>query len=180
MLECAQTLLVVIDIQDKLMPRQETVAEGLLANSIKLIHTAHTLSIPIVVSEQNPEKLGGTNARVAEALRGAARIPKMEFGCFANPDFVESLEGHRRKQLLVIGMETHICVMQTVLAALEAGYEAYVVRDAVVSMERREYEAGLERMTRAGAVPVTTQMALFELLRAAGTPEFRAMLPLLK
>jgi nicotinamidase-related amidase len=104
----------------------------------------------------------------------------MEFGCLANENFRRALENSGRRQLLVCGMETHICVMQTVLAALEAGYEVFVVRDAVASMHETEHEAGLARMKQAGAVIVTTQMTLFELLRAAGTPAFRSMLPLLK
>lgn len=180
MLECSHCVLLVIDIQDKLMSRDPAVAETLVDNAGKLIRSAQTLAIPLLVTEQNPARLGGTTERLCEILGDLPRIPKMEFGCLANAAFAETLRGLGRKQLLVTGMETHICVMQTVLAALDAGFDTYVVRDAVSSSAQREYEAGLDRMAGAGAKLVTTQMVLFELLRAAGTPEFRAMLPLLK
>jgi nicotinamidase-related amidase len=180
MLRCEDALLLVIDIQDVLMPKRDGVAESFVAQCVKLIKCAKTLSIPRLVTEQNPDRLGGTTAAVAEALESAPRIDKMEFGCLANENFRRALENSGRRQLLVCGMETHICVMQTVLAALEAGYEVFVVRDAVASMHETEHEAGLARMKQAGAVIVTTQMTLFELLRAAGTPAFRSMLPLLK
>ena len=180
MLDRAQAILLVIDIQDKLFPRDAAMVESLLTHSMKLIRAARILNIPVLVTEQNPDKLGATNVRVGETVGEAPRFSKMEFGCLGNAVFRAALTALGRNQLIVVGMETHICVMQTVLAALEEGYEAYVVRDAVSSMEPCEREAGLDRMARAGAIPITTQRALFELLRAAGTPEFRAMLPLLK
>lgn len=180
MLERDKSILLVIDIQDKLLPKDAAMAERFLAKAIKLIRSAQCLHVPILVSEQNPEKLGGTNARVSEALGDIRRTAKMEFGCMANAEFRDALAATGRRQLLATGMETHVCVMQTVLAALEAGYEVFVARDAVASMEKDEYQAGLERMSGAGAALVTVQMAVFEWLRAAGTPEFRSMLPLLK
>ncbi len=180
MLDSAHTALLVVDIQDKLFPPMPEVVESMLGASVKLILGARQLGLPIFAAVQNPEKLGGLNNRISEALGEVRPFPKMEFGCLANEGFRTAVEASGRRQLLVVGMETHVCVLQTVLAALEASYEVYVARDAILSMHHAQYQAGMERMIQAGAVPVTALMALFELLRAAGTPEFRGMLPLLK
>ncbi len=180
MLDRTQAALIVVDIQDVLMPKNAEVVEEYLGKLVKLVHSAQALDVPVLVTEQNPKRLGGTNARVAEAFGDGPRIGKMAFGCFGEPAFCQALEEMGRRQLIVCGMETHVCVMQTVLTALEQGFEPFVVRDAVVSMHKPDFKAGLERMAQAGAALVTTQMAVFELLRAAGTPEFKKMLPLLK
>jgi nicotinamidase-related amidase len=180
MLEIDKTALIVIDIQDKLMPNALDRRETLIARTVKLIQCARALGIPVLVTEQNPQRLGGTNARVAETLEGVARLAKIEFGCMGNEAFRDALAASGRPQLLLAGMETHICVMQTALGAREAGYEVFVARDAVASMDAEEKEAGLDRMARAGVTLCTVQMAIFEWLRAAGTPEFRSLLPYLK
>lgn len=181
MLDREKAVLAVVDIQDVLMPRPESEETHLfLRQSAKLIQCAKTLDIPLLVTEQNPAKLGGTHAGIAEILGESPRIPKLEFGCMANPEFLAAFGALKRPQIIIIGMETHICVMQTALGALEGGYEVFVVQDAVASMDPVEREAGLVRMRRTGVTLVTVQMAIFELLRAAGTPEFRAMLPYLK
>ena len=180
MLEADKTALIVIDIQDILMPKEGSIAKTFLDKTTKLIQCAHVLEIPVLTTEQNPEKLGATNARVQEALGEYTGLSKLAFSCWANAGFREAVKASGKTQLLIIGMETHICVMQTVLECLEAGYEPFVVRDAVLSTRKEEYRAGLQRMEKAGATIVTTQMSIFELLRAAGTPAFRKMLPLLK
>lgn len=180
MLNKKDAVLVVVDIQDILMPKSVEVVEEYLGRSVKLIRVARMLEMPVLVTEQYPERLGSTNDRVLDALGDVPRLPKLEFGCLANDAFKAALEATGRRQLLLIGMETHVCVNQTALEALELGYEVYIVRDAIVSGEKAEYKAGLARMKQAGAVPVTTDMAIFELLRKAGTPEFKAALPLLK
>lgn len=172
--------LVVVDIQDILMPKSVEVVEQYLGRAVKLIHVARMLAMPVLVTEQYPERLGGTNERVVEALGDIPRLPKMEFGCLANDAFKAALEATGRKQLVLIGMEAHVCVMQTALDAIDMGYEVYIVRDAVVSGRKYEYKAGIARIKQAGGVPVTTDMAIFELLRKAGTPEFKEALPLLK
>lgn len=180
MLHRDRVLMMVVDIQDKLMPKSPEVAESFLAAAIKLIQCARVMEIPLLVTEQNPEKIGGTNTGVSEALGDAPRLPKMAFGCFADPAIARAVAASGRKQILALGMETHICVMQTALGAIESGYEVFVARDATVSMREEEHHAGIARMAQAGAEIVTAQMAVFELLREAGTPLFRRMLPLLK
>jgi nicotinamidase-related amidase len=172
--------LLVIDIQDVLMPKDPAVSETFLANARKLIQCARGLEIPVIVTEQNPGRLGGTNADIANALGDFVPLGKMAFSCFADAAFREALGALGRSQLLIIGMETHICVLQTALQAVEAGYQPFVARDAVTSMLRAEYEAGLARLAPAGIPLVTAQMAIFEWLRAAGTAEFKKLLPWLK
>jgi nicotinamidase-related amidase len=180
MLRASNAALVVIDIQDKLLPRREGAAAAVIAKTQKLVQAAKTLGIPVLVTEQNPGKIGPTAAPLAETLGETPRIGKMEFGCLNNPDFRAALEATRRRQLLLTGVEAHICVLQTALGAQEMGYTPFVVRDAVASLDPAEEEAGLRRMERHGTEIVTTQMAMFELLGAAGTPEFKQLLPILK
>lgn len=180
MLRKDDAALVVIDIQDKLMPKREGAADEVISKTLRLVKTAMCLGMPVLVSEQNPEKLGATTALLAEALHDTPRIGKMEFACTANPAFLDALKKSKRKQLLLTGVEAHICVLQTALGALAQGFEPFVVQDAVASLDEREQAAGLRRMERSGAEIVTTQMAIFELLGAAGTPEFRQLMPVLK
>ena len=171
--------LLVIDLQDNLL-KKISVSEAIVAQTVKLIAFAHELDIPIVWTEQYPKGLGPTTESVAAALPDLSPLEKTSFGCFAAAGFAEALKETGRNQLLVAGIETHICVMQTVLPALEAGYEVYVVRDAVGSRQKSEWLAGLDRMARAGAELVTVEMAIFESVRQAGTPEFKKILPLVK
>ncbi len=180
MLDKTTSALLVVDIQDKLMPRNPERVDVFLKRVIKLIRCVRALHIPILVTEQNPGKLGGTTDVVAAVLEDVPRHAKMEFGCLDNASFKAALRGAGRQQLLVTGMEGHICVMQTVLRALEEGYETYVVTDGVLSRDDEECRAGLARMERAGAVLATSEMVIFELLKGAGTDDFRRLLPLLK
>lgn len=180
MLEKEESVLVVVDIQDILMPKSVEVVEEYLAKAEKLIRVALALDIPVLTTEQNPQRLGATNARILEALGDTPRIPKMEFGCMANKTFSNALEATGRNQLLLIGMETHVCVMQTAVQALDEGYEVFVVSDAVVSARKSDYKAGLRRMEQEEVLLVSTEMAIFEWLREAGTPEFKGALPFIK
>ena len=180
MLDRERTLLLIIDIQDVLMPPSPIVVRAFLDNVGKLIRAAQTLEIPLLVTEQNPKRLGETNAELSSVLGDALRVSKLEFGCMGNAVFRHALEATGRTQVLITGMETHICVWQTVSGLLDAGYEPFVARDAVVSTLKNEYKAGLDRIAQAGVPLLTAQMAIFEWLRAAGTPLFKQMLPLLK
>jgi len=179
MLEQTNTALLVIDFQDKLLAKIFN-AGAIVPCAIRLIRFAQELRLPIVTTEQYPRGLGPTTETVARELSGAVPITKTAFGCMGEPGFVTALQGAGRSQLLVTGIETHVCIMQTVLAALEAQYETFVVRDAVGSRRAGDHEAALARMEKAGAVLVSTEMAMFEILRDAATPEFKKVLPLLK
>jgi nicotinamidase-related amidase len=117
---------------------------------------------------------------VAEALEGLRPIEKTAFGCLGSTDFCASLASIGRRQLLITGIETHVCVLQTALLALEQGHEVFVARDAVGARLGEEHEAALARLAASGVTLVTTEMAAFELLRDAAAPEFKQLLPLLK
>jgi nicotinamidase-related amidase len=173
------TALIVIDFQEKLLPKIRG-AEAITEQAVKLIRFARELNIPILWTEQYPQGLGRTVAPITEALETELPIEKTAFGCFGAPEFAEALAVSGKKHLLLTGVEAHICVMQTGLAALQKGFKVYVPRDAVGSRHESEYEAGLHRLARAGASLVTTEMALFEILKEAGTPEFKRALPYLK
>jgi len=179
MLSLDNAVLVVVDFQDGLLPKIHA-GDAAVDRSVKLIRFARQLDVPIVWTEQYPKGLGPTNHEVAAELDGLEPIEKVSFGCFGEPAFVASLAGTKRKQLLVVGIETHVCVLQTVLAGMDRGYEAFVARDAVGSRHAGDYEAGLDRMAANGAQIVTVEMAMFEILRQAGTPEFKKILPLIK
>ncbi|MBN2308282.1 MAG: hydrolase [Candidatus Hydrogenedentes bacterium] len=179
MLDRHSVVLTVIDFQERLLPKIHC-AGAIVRQAVRLIRFGRELGLPVLWTEQYPKGLGPTVAEVAGELAGMAPLEKTAFGCLGDAGFAAALEGTGRKQLLITGIETHVCVLQTALAAVAAGHEVFVPRDAVGSRTVSEYEAGLERMARAGAEIVTAEMAMFEVLREAGTPEFKRVLPLLK
>jgi nicotinamidase-related amidase len=180
MLEKGLAALLVVDVQEKLAPNKQDVWDGMVANIAKLIAAAQDLGIPVLATEQYPEKLGATTPALCEALGDTPRMGKVCFSCFGSPEFSAALKATGRSHLIITGMETRICVMQTALDALDRNLKVFVPTDAVASQDKAEHKAGLRRMEQNGAQLATTQMALFELLRAAGTPEFKSLMPLLK
>lgn len=179
MLQVDTAAVVAIDLQEKLLPTIQH-ADRVVQRTARLLRFAREFALPVLWTEQYPKGLGATVPEIAEPLEGLQPIDKTVFGCMGHAPFQQALAELRRRQLVLTGIEGHICVMQTALGALGEGYEVFVVRDAVGSSDDEELEAGIERMEKAGATIVTTQMAMFELLREAGTPEFKRVLPLLK
>ena len=180
-LEAAHCALVVVDIQQKLLPPIFN-KEMLVKNSQLLVRLAKILSIPIMMTTQYSKGLGATVPEVASLLPDVAAIDKLEFGCFGSDVFragLRALPGNRNT-LLLCGMETHICVMQTALGALNDGYLVHVASDAVSSRAEWNWRVGLDRMRAAGAVISSTEMMMYELLRCSGTAEFKEMLSHLK
>jgi nicotinamidase-related amidase len=173
--------LVVIDIQQKLLPPIFN-REQLVRNTQLLIRLASILDIPVLLTTQYARGLGGTVPEIAELLPTAEVMDKVEFSCFGSDRFCSVVKSFpaQRNTLLVCGMETHICVMQTVLTALDQGYLVHVAADAVGSRAELNWKLGLDRMRDAGAVISSTEMAMYELLRASGTPAFKQMLPYIK
>jgi len=175
-----RAVLNVIDIQEKLaarMPEKEKVT----ANSRKLILAARRLEVPVVVTEQYPKGLGRTVGELVEALAEAyAPIEKTAFGCLGEPEYVRRLEELSRGQLLLCGMETHVCVLQTCLALLERGWQVHVAADAVCSRDPEHKGAALDEMRHAGATVTCAEAAIFQLLEKAGTPEFKDLLEIIK
>ncbi len=179
MLNIDNTVLVVIDIQGKLaslMHEKEAVYE----NVIRLVNGSRVLGIPIVWTEQYPQGIGGTIPEITEALDGVAPIAKMTFSCCRNDEFLTALRATGCRQVLITGIETHICVYQTTIELLELGYEVEVVVDAVSSRTPANKEIGLQKMKAAGAGLTGTETALYELLKVAGGPEFKEILRIVK
>jgi nicotinamidase-related amidase len=180
-LDAAQCALVVIDIQEKLLPAVPN-REELVRNSRMLIRLATVLEIPMLLTTQYSRGLGPTVPEIAELLPKVQAIDKLEFGCFGAEAFrtaLHELPG-RRTTILLCGMESHICVMQTALGALEGGYMVHVASDAIGSRTDWNWRLGLERMESAGCVISSTEMMMYELLRQSGTPQFKEMLRYIK
>jgi len=180
-LEIDQCALVVVDIQQKLLPPIFN-KEGLVRNSQLLVRLAKILSIPIMLTTQYSKGLGATVPEIASLLDGTEAIDKLEFGCFGSNLFRSALKAlpGDRSTVLLCGMETHICVMQTALGALNEGYLVHVASDAVGSRAEWNWKIGLDRMRDAGAVISSTEMMMYELLRCSGTAAFKELLPYLK
>ncbi len=180
-LDAAQCALMVVDIQEKLLPAIAN-KETLVKNAQLLIRLAGLLKLPTLVSTQYARGLGGTVPEIASLLPDSTVLDKTEFGCFNNEGIcsaVKKLPGNRTTVLLC-GMETHICVMQTALGAMNAGYIVHVASDAVGSRSEWNYHIGLNRMQDAGAVISSTEMMMYELLRSSSSPTFKELLPYLK
>jgi nicotinamidase-related amidase len=180
-LEARHCALAVVDIQEKLLPPIFE-KERMVRNSQLLIRLAKILDMPVLLSTQYTRGLGPTVPEIASLLPQVTPIEKNEFGCFNNDNYcarVKSLPGDRNT-LLVCGMESHICVTQTALGALNSGYIVHVASDAVSSRSEWNWKIGLERMRQAGAMISSTEMMIYELLRVAGGPAFKEMLQYLK
>ncbi len=169
-------VLVVIDVQEKLMPAIVD-RENLVDHLVRLLKFAQIIGLPVVLTEQ--EKLGATLPEVKGLTPSVSPIGKVSFDCFRNAEFETAVRETGRTTLILTGVETHVCVAQTALHAMPE-YAVHVVSDAVGSRTEDNWRIGLERMRQAGAVITSTEMLIFELLQQAGTEEFRATLPLVK
>jgi nicotinamidase-related amidase len=175
--ECA---LAVIDIQEKLLPPIFE-KERLLRNAQLLARLANILQLPVIVSTQYEKGLGQTVAEIRSFLADVKPVDKLEFGCFGNGEYCSQVgKLANRNTLLLCGMESHICVMQTALGALNQGLNVHVAADAVSSRTELNWKLGLNRMQAAGAVLSSTEMMIYELLGKSGTPAFKEMLKHLK
>ena len=177
-LEAEQCALIVVDIQQKLLPPIFN-KEMLVRNSQLLVRLAKILSIPIMMTTQYSKGLGAIVPEVSSLLPDVTAIDKLEFGCFGSDLFrarLKALPGNRNTVLLC-GMETHICVMQTALGALNDGYLVHVASDAVSSRSEWNWRIGLDRMRAAGAILSSAEMMSYELLRSSSAPAFRELLP---
>lgn len=162
--------LLVVDVQEKLLPAVSD-AEGMLARCCWLVAAAHDLGLPVWFSEQYSKGLGHTEAALLAAAPEAPVLEKIYFSCVAGDGLPAAIM--QRGQVIVCGMEAHVCVLQTVLELLALGKTVFVVADAVASRSEIDRELGLQRMQAAGAVLVTREMVLFESLRMAGSELFR-------
>jgi nicotinamidase-related amidase len=180
-LEPEQCALVVIDIQEKLLPPIFQ-KEQLVRNAQLLIRAVGILKIPALVSTQYMKGLGQTVPEISSMLPGTDPVDKTLFSCFGSDLFCSALKRlpGQRNTVLLCGMESHICVMQTALAALREGYLVHVASDAVSSRTEWNWKIGLDRMRAAGAIISSTEMMIYELMRSSSSAAFKELLPHLK
>jgi nicotinamidase-related amidase len=173
--------LMVVDVQKRLMPVIND-REGVTRNLALLMKAAEIMKIPIVATTQYAAKIGELLPAVQAELGDVVPLDKMEFDCFANQAIKERFKKLPREinTLIICGVETHICIYQTVLGALLAGYRVWIPADGVSSRAVGNHETGLARIKELGAMVGNTEMIIYELLHRAGTPEFKELLPFLK
>ena len=168
------SVLVLVDIQERLAAVMRE-KEKVVRNALHLIEAAKLLNIPIVVTEQYPKGLGPTVNEIREALPSSVPVEKLTFSCCGEPAFLEALSSSGRNKIILCGMETHVCVLQTCIGSLREGYTVHVVRDAVCSRTKENFAVAIDFMRDAGAVITGTETVLFQLLEKAGTEEFKAI-----
>lgn len=179
-LESGNSVLVVIDIQEKLCPAMdEKVLKHLVKNAGILLDAAAELDIPVVGTEQYVKGLGELLPELKNRI-GTPALEKMTFSCCGDPAFVEKMKALGKRQVIIVGMECHVCVLQTVIELLDAGFIVHLVRDAVMSRRKENWLVGLETARDAGAVITSTEAALFQLLKVAGTDEFKKLSKLVR
>jgi nicotinamidase-related amidase len=178
-LTISNTALLIIDVQEKLFKVIHG-RESLLANLQKVISGARALGIPVLVTEQNPAGLGATVPELKTLLADMQPVSKFSFSCCGEERCMQQLADLKRTQLLLAGIETHICVYQTALDLLEEGYEVEVLADCVGSRTEENKKLGLEKMKQAGAQITGIEMALFELQRVARGESFKELSRLVK
>lgn len=178
-LDPENTVLVAIDFQERLYPAMHD-KERLLERVIKLIQGARVLEIPVILTEQYPRGLGPTLPEIAELLPEVKPVVKTCFNCGDAEPFQAALNSVNRKQVLVCGIEAHICVYQTAVALLPMGYEVQVVADCISSRDPEDKAVSLARMNALGILPTTMEMVLFELLKVASGDRFKQISGIVK
>ncbi len=171
-LEKEDSILLIVDIQERLAAIM-TQRDRVVKNNLHLIELAKMIDVPVVVSEQYPKGLGRTVPELQAALPYYRPVEKLTFDCCTQPTFLEELKDHNRNAVVLTGMETHICVLQTCLGLLKGGMNVHVVQDAICSRTEENWRAGIELMRDAGAVITCTETVLFQILKVAGTEEFK-------
>ncbi len=180
-LERDKVVLVVIDVQEKLcIAMDEVVLKQLVKNVGILLESAAELNIPVMVTEQYVKGLGATLPELKEKAALASYYEKMTFSCCGSVEFVDAIKSTGRTQVIITGMETHVCVLQTVIELRDAGLDVHVVKDAVMSRSKQNWQTAIQTMTLAGAIPTCTESALFQLLKVAGTEEFKKLSKLVR
>jgi nicotinamidase-related amidase len=179
MLKRTDTLLVVVDIQEKLV-RAMHAREEFMLRAQQLVQGARALEIPILCTEQNPKGLGATVPEIAAHMPGIQPITKFSFGCCASDDFLRALQAGAGRNILIAGIETHVCVYQTTMELVARGHHVEVVADACSSRTLENKQIGLEKMRAAGAAVTSVETALFELLKVAEGPVFKQILNIVK
>ena len=179
MVERDDSLLLVVDVQQRLAPAISGRDEAVAAIE-KLVKVARRLDVPVLATEQYPKGLGPTIEPIASLLPNDARVEKLHFNASRESTLQERLQRHGRRQILLCGMEAHICVAQTALGLRELGYEVFMIADAVGSRRQENRLAALDRLSAEGVRQVTSEMVLFEWLGRSDDPAFKDMLELIR
>jgi len=176
-----QCVLLVVDIQERMM-QAIPARDEVLRNAVLLVKAAHILHVPVLATTQYVARIGELLPELAAELGGVVPLDKLEFGCFNNPAIAGAMKGLGREvnTIVVCGVETHICIYQTVLGGLLQGYRMWVPADAVASRVEKNYRTGLARISEIGGIVANTEMIIYEWLQKAGTPAFKAILPFIK
>ena len=179
MLDSDKTLLLMIDFQEKLI---KSVFKGdvALENSIKIANIAKSLNIPVVVTEQYPKGLGATDDTLKNNISGAKHFEKVSFSALLNEELKNYLLNTGKKQIILCGIELHICVLQTALDLLKNGFEVFIISDACASRKASEYNIGIELLKQYGAKIVTVEITLFGLLKTSSHEKFKQLQALIK
>ena len=178
LIRAQDSVLVIIDMQERLVPAMQAPART-IRNTKTLLAAAGEVEVPVIMTEQYPKGLGATVPELA-AVPGATVLSKMHFSCMEDDGFAAAFRGLGRRQAVIAGMEAHICVVQTAASLIEDGYEVFVVSDATASRTLESEQACIARLNASGVGIVTTEMVVFEWLGKAGTPAFKKLLPLIK
>jgi isochorismate hydrolase len=180
-IEREEAVLIIIDVQDVLMKKMnQEVGKNVIQNIRTLLTFAKEMAIPILMTEQYPKGLGKTVPEIKMELGSILPIEKVSFSCCGVETFNIKLNRLGRKQVILSGIETHVCVLQTANDLIQKGYEVHVVADAICSRRKLDWEIGLRWMEKRGAMISTTEIIAFQLLKEAGTEEFRGLSKLLK
>ncbi|UCG71235.1 MAG: hydrolase [Thermoplasmata archaeon] len=173
------TALVVVDVQEKLLPY--VVDKEKVVDNIKMmIKFAHIMDIPVILTEHYPKGLGTTVTEINEVLKEYSPKKKVIFSCFGSPGFSKKIKELDVKRIMICGIESHICVEQTTLDAMDSGYEVHVIADAISSRTRMNRDFGIDKMRQFGAIISSTEMAMYEIMERADTEEFKEVLKLVK
>lgn len=179
LISSSDALLLIIDIQERLAPATED-HSSVVSRAAILGRAAVELSVPVLITEQYPRGLGPTLAAVTEAAPGATVLEKTEFCCARSAAIAEAVAAAGKKQLVLAGMETHICVLQSALGFKALGHDVFVVADATGSRTGQSRQLGLDRMRQSGIVVANSEMVIFEWLERAGTDAFKRIQPLIR
>ena len=179
MLTVADTVLLVVDVQEKLA-RAMPGRDDLVLKTQQLVEGARVLGLPMIFSEQNPKGLGPTLPEIVARVPDFRPVEKISFSCCGSRECMQRLRATGRRDVVVAGIETHVCVYQTVVDLLAEGFRVEVVADACASRTAENKQLGLDRCRRAGAAVTSVEILLFELLKAAEGPQFKDILRIVK
>ncbi len=172
------SLFLIIDVQEKLVNMLKD--ENVKRNAVILAKTAHILNIPAIITEQYPNGLGSTIEEIKEVQKNTKYIEKTHFSAIKENGIAEDIKSANRKQIILFGIETHICVLQTAFDLIKNGYEVFIVQDASGSRTQENKDAALKRLIHTGCQIVTTEMVIFELLEYSKNPHFKEIQNLIK